>query len=176
MAKSHKTRQAFKRRIHNFKTSFFFPSFFLRVSHHPDILGRFHPPEVDRLGRQQPVALGRVRQRQQLERALRFRLGKVVLVDLRFALNVREGAPQHEKVHRQRARRLRLQDQLIVDVPLARLVRIALALVDDGLHDPLVVEGGEARRLVVQTVHVLVRTVWLHLEICFCWGRGWEEK
>lgn len=121
--------------------------------------------EVDRLGRQQPVTLGRVRQGHQFERALCFRLGKVMLVDLGLALDVREWSSQHKKVHRQWARGLGLEDQLVVDVPLARLMGIALTLVDDGLHDPLVVEGGKARRFVVQTVHVLVGTVWLHLEI-----------
>lgn len=71
-----------------------------------------HSPEIDRLGRQQSIALGRIRQWQQLERTLRLGFGKVVLVDLRINLDVRERAPQHEEMHRQRTGGFRFQNQL----------------------------------------------------------------
>lgn len=121
--------------------------------------------EVDRLRRQQSVALGRIRQGHQLERTVRVGFGKVVLVDLRNGLDVREGAPQHKEVHRQRAGRFRLQNQLIGDVTLARLMRITLAFVNYRLHNPLMVERGETGRFVVETMDVLIGTVWLHLEV-----------
>jgi len=60
---------------------------------------------------------------------------------------------------------LGLQDQLIGDGTLVRLVRIALAVVDAGLHHPLLVEGREASRLVEKLVHILVRSIGFHLKI-----------
>lgn len=55
---------------------------------------------------------------------------------------------------------------LIRDLTLVDRVRIALRVVDARLDDPLVIEGGEARRLVEQLVHVLVGAVRLQLQIC----------
>ena len=55
---------------------------------------------------------------------------------------------------------------LIGDVALTRLVRIALTFVNDRLHYPLMVEGGKAARLVVQTMDVLIRSVRFQLQIC----------
>lgn len=88
-----------------------------------------------------------------------------MLVDLRVRFDVREWTPQHKEVHRQGAGGFRLQNELIGDIPLTRLVRVTLAFVDDRLDHPLVVERGESGSLVVQTVYVLIGTVWLHLEV-----------
>lgn len=55
---------------------------------------------------------------------------------------------------------------LVSDLPLGALRGVALVLVDEGLHHPLVAERREARRLVVQLVHVLLRAVRLQLQVC----------
>lgn len=59
------------------------------------LLGRqeHDQPEIDRLRRQQSIALGRIRQGQQLERAFRFGFGEVMLVDLGVHLDVGEWSP-----------------------------------------------------------------------------------
>lgn len=65
--------------------------------------------------------------------------------------------------------KLRDSSNLIGDITFARLVGITLALIDDRLHNPLVIERGKPGRFVVQTMHVLVGTVWLHLEVYKIW-------
>lgn len=58
-------------------------------------------------------------------------------------LHVGERALQGEKVYAHGCACLCLQDQLVGDGALVRLVRITLAVVDTGLHHPLLVEGRE---------------------------------
>ena len=55
---------------------------------------------------------------------------------------------------------------LVGDLALRALRGVALVLVDEGLHHPLVAEGGEPGRLVVQLMEELLRTVGLQLEVC----------
>lgn len=69
-------------------------------------------------------------------------------VDLRVHLHVREWAPQHEEMHRQWAGGFRFQSELIGDVAYGALMGITLAIVDDRLYHPLVIERGKPRRLV----------------------------
>lgn len=55
---------------------------------------------------------------------------------------------------------------LVGDLPLRALRGVALVPINEGLHHPLVPEGGEARRLVVQLVHELLGAVGLQLQVC----------
>lgn len=54
---------------------------------------------------------------------------------------------------------MRYGGYLVRDLSLRALRGVALVLVDEGLHHPLVTEGGEPRCLVVQLVHELLRAV-----------------
>lgn len=114
-----------------------------------------------------------------------------MLVNLRVDLHVRKRALQAEEVNGQRRAGLGFQNQLsrivtrhqilasvryccrahqldylIGDLSIVDCMRIALRVVDACLHHPLVIEGGEARRLVEQLVHVLIGAVRFQLQIC----------
>lgn len=89
-----------------------------------------------------------------------------MLVNFCVDLHVRKGTLQHKVVNLQGTRGFCLQNQLICNAALTRLVDISLAVVDCCLHHPLIVEGGKFGRLIVELVHVLVGSVWLQLQIC----------
>lgn len=88
-----------------------------------------------------------------------------MLVNLRVEFHVGEGALERKEVNGQRSGRFRLQDQLVRELAIVGLMRISLAVVYSRLHGPLMVEGGEARRLIKQLLHVFIRSVGFHLQI-----------
>jgi len=73
---------------------------------------RSRAPAVDGFAREDLIAFGRIPEREGHQRALARRLRELEVVDLGQHLHLAERAVQHQKVQRQRARRLRLQCQL----------------------------------------------------------------
>lgn len=98
-----------------------------------------------------------------------YRVCEVVLVDLGHHFGVRERSLENEEVNRKRrggrGRRFRLQDQLICQLSLVRLMRIALAVIYARLYHKLVVERRKACRLVVELLNILVGAIGLHLQV-----------
>lgn len=150
--------------------------------------GESRVPEVDGLVGEQAVGVRGVLQRQRQRRRVGRVLAEGVVRDARAHARLAVRAAQPQPLQPQRRHGLALQDQLrttrpmsdvparragpatpphlVRDLPLRALRGVPLVLVDERLHHPLLAEGGEARRLVVQLVHELLRAVRLELQVC----------
>lgn len=147
---------------------------------------------MDGLVGEQAVGVGGVQQRQRQRRRVGRVLAEGVVRDARAHRGLAVGPAQPHPLQPQRRHGLALQDELrdarpeirrsvavdsdpppaaprphlVRDLPLRALRGVPLVLVDERLHHPLLAEGGEARRLVVQLVHELLRPVGLELQVC----------
>jgi hypothetical protein len=143
-------------------------------------------PEIDSLSGQQAVTFCRIGQWENVESTLVFAVCEIVFVDLCVYFHVRERTGQHKEVNVQRILSFCLQrnlrenskcikknsnfkdivKHLISNHSIVALMNVALRVVDDRLHNPLMIECREASRFEEEFCEILIRAIRLCLQIC----------